>query len=103
MRRAPIPAAPSPAHARWALGLALAGSLLAVSPLQAAMYSIPKLAALSAGALLAWAVLSWRGAPGRGTPLDRPLLACAAVLLASFAVSSDQFLSFVGRYQLYSL
>lgn len=101
MKRSPISAAPAPA--RWALGLALAGSFLAVSPLQTAMYSIPKLAALSAGALLAWVALAWRGAPGRSTPLDCPLLACAAVLLASFAVSSDQFLSFIGRYQMYSL
>lgn len=94
---------PSAAPARWALGLAVAGSLLAVSPLQAASYSLPKLVALSAGALLAWAALVRRGAPARSTPLDRPLLACAAVLLASFAVSSDPFLSFIGRYQMYSL
>lgn len=91
------------AAARWALGLALAGALLAVSPLQAASYSLPKLVALSAGALLAWAALAWKGAPGRPTPLDRPLLACAGVLLASFALSTDPFLSFIGRYQMYSL
>lgn len=97
------PPAPSPALARWALGLAVAGSLLAVSPMQAAMYSIPKLVALSAGVLLAWAALAFKGAPGRSTPLDRPLAVCAAVLLASFAASSDHFLSFVGRYQMYSL
>lgn len=95
--------APSPALARWALGLAVAGSLLAVSPMQAAMYSIPKLVALSAGVLLAWAALARRGEPWRATPLDRPLAACAVVLLASFALSSDRFLSFVGRYQMYSL
>ncbi len=89
--------------ASWGLGLALAGSLLAVSPFHAASYSLPKLVALSVGVLLAWALLAWRGAPGRSTPLDRPLLACAAVLIASFAVSSDHFLSFIGRYQMYSL
>lgn len=94
---------PSAAPARWALGAALAGSLLAVSPMQAAAYSLPKLVALSTGALLAWAALVWRGAQARPTPLDRPLLACAAVLLASFGVSSDLFLSFIGRYQMYSL
>lgn len=103
MKRAHISAAPAPAAARWALGLALAGSLLAVSPFHSASYSLPKLAALSAGVLLAWAILSWRGAPGRSTPLDRPLLACAVVLLASFGASSDLFLSFIGRYQMYSL
>lgn len=91
------------APARWALGLAVAGSLLAVSPMQAAMYSIPKLVALSAGALLAWAALARRGVPWRPTPLDRPLAACALAVLASFALSSDRFLSFVGRYQMYSL
>jgi O-antigen ligase len=99
MQRASPPAAP----ARWALALAVAGSLLAVSPMQAAMYSMPKLVALSAGALLAWAALAFDGAPGRSTPLDRPLLACAAALFASFAASTDPFLSFIGRYQMYSL
>lgn len=103
MSRRTFPSPMPPAAERWALGLAIAGSLLAVSPFHAASYSLPKLVALSAGALLAWAILSWRGAPGRSTPLDRPLLACAAVLLASFAVSSDLFLSFIGRYQMYSL
>ncbi|MBI2387706.1 MAG: O-antigen ligase family protein [Elusimicrobia bacterium] len=104
-RPSPSPAATdgSSAPARWALGLAVAGSLLAVSPMQAAMYSIPKLVALSAGTLLAWAALARTGAPARRTPLDRPLLALAAVTLASFAVSSDRFLSFAGRYQMYSL
>lgn len=97
------PSLSSPAPGRWALGLAVAGSLLAVSPLQAAMYSMPKLVALSAGALLAWAMIALKGVPGRGTPLDRPLAACAAVMLASFAFSADPFLSFVGRYQMYSL
>lgn len=99
---APPPAAPARAE-RWGLGLALAGSLLAVSPMQSAIYSIPKLVAMSAGVLLAWAALVRRGAPGRATPLDRPLLACAAALLASFAASSDPFLSFIGRYQMFSL
>lgn len=94
---------PSAAPARWGLGLALAGSLLAVSPLQAAMYSMPKLVALSAGVLLAWAALAYRGAPRRSTPLDLPLLACALVVLASCAFSVDPFLSFVSRYQMYSL
>lgn len=100
----PVPSvSPPPAPARWALGLALSGSLLAVSPFHAASYSLPKLVALSAGALLAWAILAKRGVPARSTPLDRPLLACAAVLIASFVVSTDLFLSFIGRYQMYSL
>lgn len=98
-------ARPQPASVpvRWALGLAVAGSLLAVSPMQAAMYSLPKLVLLAAGTLLAWAALARAGAPARRTPLDRPLLALGAVTLASFALSSDRFLSFVGRYQMYSL
>ena len=102
---APKGAIPAPAAspARWGLGLALAGSLLAVSPFQSAAYSIPKLAALSAGACLAWAALMLRPAPRRRTPLDAPILACAAVLAASFFSSSDRFLSFIGRYQMYSL
>lgn len=97
------PSLSSPAPARWALGLAVAGSFLAVSPLQAAMYSMPKLVALSAGVLLAWALIALKGAPARSTPLDRPLAACAAVLLASAAFSSDPYLSVLGRYQMYSL
>lgn len=100
----PRPSPDAPARVSgFPLGLAVAGSLLAVSPWQAARYSLPKLVALSAGALLAWAVLARRGVPGRETPLDRPLLACAAAVLASFAVSTDPFLSFVGRYQMYAL
>lgn len=101
MSRPPSPNPPAPG--RWALGLAVAGSFLAVSPLQAAMYSLPKLVALSAGALAAWALIALKGAPGRSTPLDRPLAACAVVLLASAAFSTDPFLSVLGRYQMYSL
>lgn len=94
---------PSAAPARWALGLTLAGSLLAVFPMLAAIYSMPKLVALSAGALLAWGALAWRASPGRSTPLDRPLLAGALVALASCAASVDPFVSVIGRYQMYSL
>lgn len=106
MSRRPSPSPPAAAGgapARWALGVAVAGSLLAVFPMQAAMYSIPKFVLLAAGTALAWAALARAGAPARRTPLDRPLLVLAAVLLASFAFSSDRFLSFVGRYQMYSL
>lgn len=99
----PPPSLSPPAPGRWALGLAVAGSFLAVSPLQSAMYSMPKLVAFSVGVSLAWALIALKGAPGRSTPLDRPLAACAVVLLASFAFSTDHFLSFVGRYQMYSL
>jgi len=94
---------PAASPARWGLGLALGGSLLAVSPWQAAAYSLPKLVTLAAGALLAWAALARGGVPRRSTPLDRPLLACAFVLLAGLAFSVDPFLSFIGRYQMYAL
>lgn len=99
----PPPSPNPPAPGRWALGLAVAGSFLAVSPLQAAMYSMPKFVALSAGALLGWALIALKCAPRRDTPLDRPLAACAAVVVASAAFSSDPFLSVLGRYQMYSL
>lgn len=103
--KSPLPdARPSPpAPGLWGLGLAVGGPLLAAFPLVSASYSVPKLVAFSAGLLLAWIALVRAGAPARATPLDRPLLACAAALLSSFAVSSDRFLSFVGRYQMYSL
>lgn len=98
------PVAPASARAaRWALGLALAGGLLAVSPLQASAYSILKLFTLSLGVALAWAAIALQGAPMRSTPLDRPLLACGAALLASLAASQDPFLSFVGRYRMYAM
>lgn len=96
-------AATAPRPGLWGLGLAAAGPLLAVFPLVSGAYSVPKLVVLSAGVLAAWAALVRRGAAARATPLDRPLLACAAALLASFAASSDHFLSFIGRYQMYSL
>jgi len=77
--------------------------LLAVFPMQAAMYSMPKLVALGAGVLLAWIGVVRSAAPGRATPLDRPLLACGVVVLAGAAGSADPVLSFLGRYQMYAL
>lgn len=104
MKQPAAPAAPVRARAAtWALGLALAGSLLAVSPLQAASYALPKLLALSLGTALAWAAIAVQGAPRRSTPFDRPLLACAAALLLSCAASQDPFLSAIGLYRMYAL
>ncbi|MDE2144073.1 MAG: O-antigen ligase family protein, partial [Elusimicrobia bacterium] len=83
--------------------LALAGGLLAVAPMLAEAYNLPKLVFLAAGAALAWAGLIAR--PVRRTALDLPLAVLWAVMLASASASVDPAASVLGMYpqQFYGL
>ncbi|HBL18783.1 MAG TPA: hypothetical protein DD417_18990 [Elusimicrobia bacterium] len=91
---------------KWGLAAALAGAYLAFSPRLTAVYSLPKLLAISAGIAAAWlavAASAFRGAPPRPRgALDAPLTAFLTLCVLATALSSDPFLSLVGHHRLYS-
>jgi O-antigen ligase len=90
-----------PGLTRFALAFALAALPLAFSARQAAVYTLPKLLALSAAAFLAWVGLALSRARVRRTPLDAPLAALALATALSTFLSCDPLMSLLGHYRAY--
>lgn len=101
MRRAP--AKESLPHRLGSAGLALAaaGTPLVFSTAFVSVYALPKLLLLAAGVCLAAWGAALSPAAGR-SPLDRPLLACAAALALSAACSVDAAVSLLGQHNSYA-
>lgn len=86
---------------RFALGACAASALLFFWTGQAELYGAPRLAAIALAGAAAWAA-SWNGPGRRATPLDAPLLAFLAAMLASLATAADPFLGVVGMYSIHA-
>lgn len=91
---------------RAGVSLAMVAVPLAWTTSVFASYTLPKIAALSAGAALSAAglALAWgQGrSPARRTPLDLPIAAGLCALALSACFSQDPLLSLFGRYNSYA-